>query len=227
MATLQSRMLPVLCCVAVVSTLSVASTMAADRTPQIEMDPGYDWNGLYAGVQLGGGQLHPNLTFPAFLVHPDASGALAGVQAGYNLQIDHLVFGVEADIAATDFEETRLCSNTDYTCTSGADWMASLRGRAGVTLDRTLVYVTAGAAFLHYDGNTEEIATEDRFEDPQTLTGWTVGAGGEYAVSDAIMLGLEARYAEFDTATFEYDIPYEVTPDVFSVTARLSVKLGN
>ena len=92
------------------------------------------------------------------------------------------------------------------TISEGQRYDASLRGRVGTWVDPDLLlYGTAGVAFrdLFLKGNcpgngaaswcgVPEAATLSR-----TLTGWTVGAGGESRINDRWSVRLEYRYAGY------------------------------
>jgi outer membrane immunogenic protein len=64
-----------------------------------------------------------------------------------------------------------------------ADSLESIRGRAGFAFDRFLVYGTGGAAFQDFDD-----------------LGWVAGVGAEYAVTDALSVGVEYLHYDFDNA---------------------------
>src|SRR5471030_2296245 len=99
-----------------------APALAADLTPYIKapaaVSPIYDWSGFYVGVYGGGGFGNHNLNnangmgapFANFTVNYDSSGAIAGGEAGYNVQSGNIVVGVEADgfwsgIKGSDFNQ--------------------------------------------------------------------------------------------------------------------------
>ena len=103
------------------------------------------------------------------------SAILGGGQIGYQHQFGHWVIGIEGDFDRTsirnshkfrDFASTSLFddlavdapngpppfsidADTDFTGSREAitNWLASVRGRAGLALDNTLLYVTGGVAF--------------------------------------------------------------------------------
>ena len=92
--------------------------------------------------------------FVAVSTTPELDTWLAGGQAGCNMQSGNWVFGVEADAHAQRW-------SSFYTLGAGqpvpfvagdqfgvrSDWQASVRGRVGYAMDRTLFYVTGGVAF--------------------------------------------------------------------------------
>ena len=83
------------------------------------------------------------------------------------------------------------------------NWQASLRARAGVALDRLLVYGTGGVAFseadLSFRGSAGGMALD--ISDSQTFTGWTIGLGSNYAFTDNLIGRLEVRYPDSVTRT--------------------------
>ena len=208
-----------------VAMATSSATAADDINFEAPMAPATDWSGFYAGFQLGGASLESNSS-AATLIQPDSGGVVGGIHAGYNFQFDNFVLGVEGDLLATDLSDTTSCFNPVFNCEAGADWMGSARVRAGMTFGQALVYATGGVAVLGYEGSTFQTATSTLFEDSTTFTGWTAGGGVEYAWGTNKIIGIEARYSDFGTKTLQYDIPYEVSPEVFSVTARLSFKFG-
>jgi outer membrane immunogenic protein len=62
----------------------------------------------------------------------------------------------------------------------GADAVGTIRLRGGLTFDRFLVYATGGAAFQDFSD-----------------VGWVAGGGGEYALTDAISVGVEYLHYDF------------------------------
>jgi outer membrane immunogenic protein len=85
------------------------------------------------------------------------------------------VIGLEGDGAWNDANgSTGNCLS--FACTTQGEWLATVRGRAGYAWDRVLFYGTGGAAF----GSVQAAATGLPFA-TSTQTGWTAGAGVEWA----------------------------------------------
>lgn len=86
------------------------------------------------------------------------------------------------------------------------DWLATLRGRAGVTANNWLLYVTGGAAFTaltlaQYVDAPALINAGSAFgaASPSVLhVGWTVGAGLEHLLWDRWSVKGEYLFARFD-----------------------------
>ena len=138
-------------------------------------------------------------------------GAIAGIQIGHNVQRGNFVFGIEADLGYLDLsgddtfalprsQPTK--TNTDisakYSVSGGL--YGDLTGRVGYASGNTLLYLKGGVAFLNAEFNsdytgancsttgdsrcrTEVGPSKFAFENSDTLIGYTIGAGVEYALS--------------------------------------------
>jgi opacity protein-like surface antigen len=82
-----------------------------------------------------------------------------------------------------------------------SSWLATIRPRFGYAWNRTLVYVTGGAAFsdLRYTQSivTTLAAATGALAVSSTRVGWTVGAGFEYAVTNNWSIKAEYLYTQF------------------------------
>ena len=139
-----------------------------------------------------------------------ADGFVGGAHAGFNWQAGVLVFGVEGDL-----EAARLRHRTVYplsapdTFSSETEWQGSLRGRLGFAIDRALVYATGGIAFADIRHTYFEAIARASQSFSSTRTGWTVGAGIEYAFTPNWTARVEYRYADFGR---KIDVPAAVFP---------------
>ena len=142
------------------------------------------------------------------------SAWIGGGQAGCNWQSGTVVVGLEGDF---DYfhADSGFFNNTNtlpdapaVSFTIGQDartnYLATVRPRIGIAADRNFAYVTGGVAFTkvsyaesYVDANAPPAtggATASQF-----LTGWTAGAGWEYALTDHWLLRFEYLYASFAT----------------------------
>ena len=133
---------------------------------------------------------------------------IGGGQIGYNWQTGAWVFGIEGDIDAQDFSRTRVVGTAigpfipGDSFTVESKWQASLRGRIGYAAwDRSLLYVTGGAAWTNIKG-TVGLVGLGTFTGDTTITGGTVGLGYEYAFTNNISLGIEGRWSFYGDRTF-------------------------
>jgi outer membrane immunogenic protein len=76
-------------------------------------------------------------------------------------------------------------------------------GRLGVAADRALFYVTGGLAFADFGSrvNNTTAAPTITSSSTGTRTGWTLGAGVEYAFTPNWTVRAEYLYANFGSAT--------------------------
>lgn len=152
----------------------------------------FAWTGFYVGAHLGYGwsDIDWSETGPAFNGSHDGSGVLAGGQVGYNWQVGRFVYGIEGDFSGSSIDGGNGC------CGHSVNWLASVRGRAGLTGfdNRTLFYVTAGAAWADI-----EYASIGSHSD--THFGWVAGAGVERALTPNLSARFEYLYYDFDDAT--------------------------
>jgi outer membrane immunogenic protein len=175
----------------------------------------WSWTGFYIGGHVGAGFGNKwwNSTgqspFVALPVAPQevghnfgttsVDGFLGGAQVGFNYQSGALVWGVEGDWSWTAMKGQFTCPEIGAaagppfafsTCSSKIEWMATLVGRIGVTVDRALVYVGGGAAWAHEKDHLSctnvDCGAPDTaiftWDGKDTKFGWTFLTGVEYAV---------------------------------------------
>ncbi|MCR4268996.1 outer membrane protein [Nitratireductor sp. ZSWI3] len=170
----------------------------------------YDWTGPYIGVF--GGLAVGDMEYVARQIFADgnpppqetdldisASGFLGGVQAGYDWQFaERWVIGAVADIAVTNYgaSVTASINGTEvFDGESQVKYLGTVRARLGHAWDRTLVYAHGGLAY----GKTEldvTVGGVNVINESQTRTGWTAGAGFEFAVTEKLSLGSEYAYVD-------------------------------
>lgn len=145
-----------------------------------------DWTGFYIGVNAGYGSSTASHG-GSDTDNSELSGWLGGVQAGYNVQFDSVVLGVEADLSAAGIVEGS--DNDHFDDNDGINGLATLRGRLGFAVGDLLLYGTAGLA----------VASLDTYDEAQTMTGWVAGVGAEYMVTETVSLKAEYLYTNFGT----------------------------
>jgi outer membrane immunogenic protein len=194
---------------ATVSVLALSrAAFAADletKAPRYQAVPAANWTGSYLGIQ--GGLVQQNGTFqdlnaqaPAL---PNASklGGTAGGVLGYNWQHGSFVYGLEGDWSWLGGKPT---SDAEFFRSSfGADWVATARGRAGLAVDATLLYLTGGLAFGHVKDNSTPFNVgipAGSLDQNGTKAGWTAGVGIEHMLTANWSVKGEFRYVDFGTS---------------------------
>lgn len=195
-----------------VATLGLATAASAGNltpapaepvvpAPVAPMPAAYDWTGGYAGLGLSYGEArHNQATLPQFW--PGGSGwGLSGL-AGYNWQSGATVMGVEGHLGTGRIRGTTDVGGT--TVNTNLDGLGSIRGRIGVAQDRTLLFVTAGAAAGRLNHTAVGLDSQTR-----TLTGAVVGVGVEQALGGVNLRGDLEHYRfsgrDFTTAGLPFD----------------------
>ena len=109
---------------------------------------------------------------------------------GANFQSGAFVFGVEGDwdYSAINTGTTSSICTFSGNCQTGNNWLATARGRAGYAADRVLLYAAAGSAFANVQTNFNGTTTS------HTQSGWTAGAGIEWAFADNWTAKVEYLY---------------------------------
>jgi outer membrane immunogenic protein len=190
---------------------SIAAAAAADAViEEVPVAVTYDWTGAYIGAHVGYAWANTTVTELDFYSFSsfgdtefdfDSDGIIGGVHAGYNWQSGQFVYGVEADIAATDIDNTvdnTMIPGSGETFSTNIDWFGTLRGRLGYAVDRFLPYVTGGVAFGDIESSYNDPLDDNFAVASDTVFGWTIGAGAEYALTDQWSLRAEYLYVDLE-----------------------------
>jgi outer membrane immunogenic protein len=161
--------------------------------------PYYNWTGFYIGINGGGAFGNTSWTDPNDppTGNFNVSGYLIGGTVGGNYQIGSFVLGVEGDgdwanINGTTFNTSCFAVG----CETKSNWLATVRGRAGWAWDRVLFYGTGGAAFANVQGSAGVLPFSS-----STQTGWTAGAGVEYAFAPNWTAKVEYLFVDLGNAS--------------------------
>ncbi|MDQ0419145.1 outer membrane beta-barrel protein [Rhizobium sp. CRIBSB] len=156
----------------------------AEPPAVVETAPQFSWAGGYAGILTGYGWGEGEIE--GIAGSADFDGARFGGFAGYNWDLgNQLVVGLEGDLNYDWNEET--VGGTDFD--SGLNWSA--RARVGYAMDRALLFAAGGYTGTNVSGQGTG------FDEDDTLHGWTIGGGVDYALTDRVFTRVEYRYNDF------------------------------
>jgi len=163
-----------------------------------------DWSGFYVGGSLGYGWANMSGCYDCDdsssvldAEELDLEGIVGGLHAGYNWQMDNIVFGIEGDVTFTDMKDKQDAPDPgeDEEQTGKVDLLASVRARLGIAFDDAMLYATGGIAIP--DAKWEETG-EDSGDLNFGDIGGVVGGGIEYAATDMVRLRAEGLYYFFN-----------------------------
>jgi outer membrane immunogenic protein len=210
--------------------------------PQIKAVESLNWTGWYAGLfsGYGWGESNPSIssvTGDLRRRHEDylnryigaagpdlrLDGAVLGLQAGYDLQIQpSIVVGVVGDFAWSGIHGT--ASLAGLQMTRDMKWIGSLDARAGYLITpQTLAYLIGGLSVAKFNTDIRNIGWGGEGYGPSfsdasssdTKWGWNIGGGLESKIGRNWSVFGDARYFKFpDTTT---SLPGEWCRDSFAV----------
>jgi len=194
-------------------------------------EPVYSWTGCYAGANLGAGTSGSNFTDTNDPTDGNGSanavGFAGGGQAGCNLQIRTMVFGLEGDFDyfrsnPNFFNNTNGLPGVQQSLTT--NYLATVRPRVGIAADRNFAYITGGVAFANASYTDNNLTAPGVASVSRTLTGWAVGAGWEHAFSPMWTLRVEYLFASFPAmSAVNTTVPFTATADLTVQVLRAGV----
>ena len=187
--------------------LAAAPAFAADviesiPTPPVAIEVPFTWTGAYVGGQVGylgasdddadgieiiGVDDDDDGEIDVIGGDIDGDGFIGGIHAGYNYQFGSgLVLGAYADI---DFASVDVDIDGVADDVADVNYVARGMAKVGYGVGRALVYGQAGVAFVDID--------LDGTDDDLDSTGYALGAGVDYALTDNVILGADYLYHNF------------------------------
>lgn len=174
-------------------------------------DPGHDWSGGYVGLQGGYGWGDTEPAFEQGIIFGPGDvnyeGFIGGIEAGYQVQNNNFVFGLEVDASAAtidaDYVGPGPCIIPGDGCTVDIDWLATARVRAGFALNNFMPFVSGGLAAGGIKGTFDAPACDCEVDD--TAFGFVLGAGVEWAISDSWSMKAEYLYVNLGKPDIDGD----------------------
>lgn len=168
---------------AALAIVAVAGSATAAHAQNYGYGAPFDWTGFYAGIYGG---LTPS-EFPNVLNDGAFQG---GLVTGFNMQVGPGVIGAELDGGYIGGKT----HNTGGGGELAQHWTGAAKLKAGVALDRTLLYATAGYGMARLDPQGAVVSGAS------WQGGWIVGGGIEQSLGNNLSAKLEY------TQTRMYDV---------------------
>lgn len=157
--------------------------------PEADGVSSFSWAGGYVGLHAGYGWGEGDAEAGGVSGTIDFDGGRFGGFAGYNVDLgSSLIVGIEGDLGY-DWNERE-----DGTETFGSNLQGAIRGRVGYAVDRALVYAAGGWAASQFSYDDTGVSIDE------TMNGWTIGAGVDYAINDRLFARAEYRYNDYGSA---------------------------
>lgn len=184
-----------------------AADLPSDKGPALYAPPPpvFSWTGFYVGATAGGAFNRESVSVGPFgSLSTNPAGFVGGGEAGFNYQFpaSNVVLGGE-----TDFQGSTLRANYGTLATAAGplsassrlDWWGSARARLGLSFGNVLPFVTGGFAY----GDPHENVTlgPNNFSTGGVRTGWTAGAGVEYAITHNLTAKAEYLYTDLGSVS--------------------------
>ena len=195
------------------ATLPVA---AADlsRAPGMPMAyPTYNWTGVYLGLNGGGGwgsQDPLNIITDRFdRFNVSISGGMFGGTSGAQVQVSHVVLGLESDLDWADITGSGTVAPSALGVALGStlnmstkiDWVGTTRARAGYAQDNWLFYATGGVALAEAKTNLTAVSGplcstigQPICSASRRKVGAALGLGVEYGLTPNLSAKVEYMY---------------------------------
>lgn len=160
------------------------------------------YNGPYTGITAGYERAELDDAIEGDPIDTEASSDafVFGAYVGYNYRAsENIVVGAELGLSASTEDQVLAASDGDR-LTIDPRYSFDLSARAGyLVTDRALVYVRGGYA------NQRVRTTLDDVRISESLDGWHVGGGVEYAITENISARAEYRYSDFGQDGGDYE----------------------
>ena len=205
--------------------------VAPPRAPvaYVAAPPPFTWTAFYIGGNLGAGWNHGDISDNLGNTWGlnNSTTFVGGGQVGGNYQFNSVVVGIEADF---DWFANNNNSSGGVTVggttlqgSSNGRWLTTVTGRLGWAIDRVLLYAKGGGAWVGANNLTIlDVSTGNSvaFGNSNTNTGWTAGAGVEWAFADNWSVKAEYDYVGLSNDSFTVPSGFRLAGDSLSTSNR-------
>lgn len=186
----------------------IAGIFASIATPAMAQDDtGTErWDGIYAGVNAGGTWISGDMTgytpfnsYNGFPVLDANDGSISGgVQLGFNEQMGSFGLGAEVSLMVTDLEKETIDNSPGTAFSRRSDFNGSAGPRMTFATDDFALYAKGGLAFGNFEVAHNQNGT--LISSDETLYGYMLGGGVDFALSDSISVGVQYEYQDYGNA---------------------------
>lgn len=220
------------------SSAAIAADAVNMESAPLPVASTYNWSGAYVGGQIGyawGRSEYSTPTYPEEAGRFDPDSVIGGLYLGYNHQINGgpWVVGVDGDVTFggkhkahhyTFYADTTGAYDPNHVTIGQIDYAVALRARVGYAVDRWLPYVAGGISTARFGFALDHDGTGNwDFQQKETLTGWNIGVGVEYAATDNLLVRAEYRYTDFGSKNGYNNYDYENKINLSTNDIRLGV----
>jgi outer membrane immunogenic protein len=207
---------------------AAASAIGADlpAAPAYNVPPAYalyyNWNGFYAGVNLGGAWDSESLHQTGIPAGPGlnaaihSSGVAGGGQLGFNwVTASNWLLGIEADVSGAALKGTGIGTNVNGLATTSwtekVDAFGTARGRLGYVTNNWLFYGTGGFAWSDDTLTRVQLVTLPVSpvaglvtSNSTTRVGWAAGGGIEWGFARNWAARVEYLHLDLSDEAFSF-----------------------
>jgi outer membrane immunogenic protein len=233
------------------SAADLPAPAAPAYTPPVYRPVIYDWTGIYGGLHLGAGALNDQVTTTtATLLQPAGTvtklspfSVAGGAQAGFNIEFAPFVIGAEGTFTWSNISGMQLTPSLSglvppsisQQSISAPHWYATATGKIGFAANDFLFYAKGGAAWMNVNYTQAQVPAVGGGQTAQTIvdtrSGFTVGGGVEWGMTENLSARLEYDFLDFGTKNYNFNnlnattVGGVTTPLVLPVAIRSTTSL--
>ena len=223
------------------AALSSFAMAGGDIVP-VAPAPADNWSGFYVGAQVGGTWGDADTKADVYDYEytvgqnewvkiaegdskPNPNGFIGGLYAGYNWLFDNdWLVGIEGSYNWSDAKDDATVKHEgevvgDAEAEIKQKWEAAVIARVGKVIDDSYMpYILGGATWTKLDASASFQGISG--SDSDTVSGWTVGAGIEFKLTENLHARAQYRYSDYNDAKFsdEATLPEDGTYKVKATT---------
>ncbi|NLV25330.1 MAG: outer membrane beta-barrel protein [Deltaproteobacteria bacterium] len=175
---------------------------------KVEEEEKHNWSGVYAGLFGGHSWMKLKYHEPGLGGldrNPTIDGGVGGFFFGFNRHAGGVVFGLEVDGGVGNLGEGAHAGGRNSYAAFDVDWNGHLRGKIGVPVDKTLLYLAGGLALVKV---TVDDTDPGWGQDDAVHLGYSLGAGIEHALTKNLWVRFEYLFDDYGRKDYSVSGPY-------------------